>query len=117
MTNRLPFWIAVAAVIACGLAIVITGFSPGSLLAVLLGAMHVPAVLATLLLGRALWRLLCKRSWALRLGEREVLGGIGGFAVPILFLVTWTVARESGVVSAQTCYTSARSNRTTTTNA
>jgi len=117
LTNRLSFWIAVAAVIPCGLAIFITGLSPGILLAVLLGEMHVPAVLATLLLGRALWRLLRKRSWALKLGDREVLGGVAGFAVPILFLVTWTVARESGVVGAHMCYTSARNNRTSVTNA
>jgi hypothetical protein len=117
LTDRLSFWIAVAAVIPCGLAVFITGFSPGILLAVPLGALHVPAVLATLLLGRAMWRLLRKRSWALKLGDREVLGGIGGFAVPILFLVAWTVARESGVVGANTCRTSAGSTRTTVTNA
>lgn len=117
LTNRLSFWLAVAAAIPCALAIYITGFSPATLLAVLLGALQVPAMLATLLLGRAIWRALSNRSWALKVGPREVLGGASGFALPILFLVAWTVARESGVIGANMYYTSAGSNHTTVTNA
>jgi len=93
LTDRLSFWIAAATVIVVAAAVAMTGLLWSSAIALI----HVPMTLAVLLLGRATWRALHGRPWALRAGRRQTLAGVAGFAAPLLFLGAWTMARESGV--------------------
>ena len=113
MTDRLSFWIAAATVIVVAAAIALTGMLWTSALALI----HVPMVLAVLLLGRVAWRALHGRPWALRAGSREVLAGVAGFAAPLLFLGAWTVAREIGVIGARLTATQSGTRRSTMTTA
>jgi hypothetical protein len=110
VTNRLSFWVLVAIAVTGLCACLLVGFSWGTLVAVL----QVPSVLAVLLLARAIVGAMRRQPWALRVGDRAVLGGIGGFAAPILFLLALTVLRETGIVSIRLSRTSSRTNHTTT---
>ena len=111
MTDRLSFWIAIATVIVVAAAVALTDQLWSGAIALI----HVPMVLAVLLLGRAAWRALHGRPWALRAGRREVLAGFAGFAAPLLFLGAWTTARETGVIGARLTSTQSGTNRTTMT--
>jgi len=111
LTDRLSFWIAAATVIVVAAAVAMTGLLWSSAIALI----HVPMMLAVLLLGRASWRALHGRPWALRAGRRQVLAGVAGFAAPLLFLGAWTMARESGVIGARLTATQSGTNRTTMT--
>lgn len=100
LTDRLSFWIAAAVVLTGGAALFAIGFQFAALLFVL----HVPAVLAYLLIVRAVWLGLQRKPWALQLGGRAVGKGAAGIAVPFLFVLLWGVAREGGFVDAQISY-------------
>lgn len=84
------FWLLLAAVITAVVAVAIAGVQ----WLTLLGLMQVPVVLATLLLARAGLRLARGQPTALHVGHREVLGGPLALAVPLAFLVVWSIARE-----------------------
>lgn len=97
VTNRLSFWIVVAVVFAltaCGLLV-------GPTLAALLGLLHVPMLLALLLLARAVVLRVRSVDAGLRVGDRTMLGGAAAIAAPLVFLVAWSALREVGVVDAE----------------
>lgn len=97
MTNRLSFWVVASVALVGACAIFLSGFRLASLLLL----MHVPAVCAVVLLTRALVLAVRGQPWGLEFRGRTVLDGMLGIAAPMVFLLLWTVARESGVVSAQ----------------
>lgn len=97
MIDRLSSWIVAALVLTALPAVLLVGVQPAALLFLL----HVPAVLAYLLLVRAAWRALHRRPWDLQVRGRMRLGGAAGVLVPLLFLVLWGVGRETGFVRAQ----------------
>jgi hypothetical protein len=109
VTDKLSFWIVLAAAAVLAFALFAVGLGPATALAVV----HVPAVLAALLFARATWRLLRARPRALRWRGRDVLAGPAGLWAPALFLVVWTLVRETGVVEAKLVASSAGHTLTT----
>lgn len=111
MTNRLSFWIVVSAVLAVAAA----GFLVGPQPAALIGLIHVPMLLASLLLARAVVLYIRRRDAGIQVGGRTVLGGPWAVAVPLLFLVAWSALREAGLVDSQLALKRHSQNLTTMT--
>jgi len=103
VTNRLSFWIAVSVAfpfVVSGLLLVLGG-SPAFLALIPVALLQAPLLLAVLLLARAIVLRARGADAALRVGNRSVLAGAGAIVVPLLFLGSWTLLREAGIVSAQ----------------
>lgn len=92
VSRSLVFWVALAATIA----LLLGGIAIGPQPAVLLALVQTPALLAGLLLLRAVWLRARSRSNELTWRGRPVLAGAAGWLVPLGFLVLWSVARETG---------------------
>jgi hypothetical protein len=94
--HKLSTWLLIALAFVAVVAVFTVGFHPAMGLALL----HVPAVLAVLLLMRAAVLVMQDRSFALQWRGRSVLGGKLGLWLPALFVVGWTFLRETGALDA-----------------
>jgi hypothetical protein len=92
--HRLTHWILAAALFAVAVTAAVT--EPGW--HCLLGALHVPAVLAAMLLARATALVLMKRPLGLQFAGRTVLAGKAALWLPAFVLLAWTALRESGAI-------------------
>lgn len=97
MPDRLTFWLLAATAFVAALSLLLVGLNP----LMVLGLLHVPAVLMALLAMRAITCLAVGRSPALRVGSRRILDGWWSLLVPVLLLLAWTVGRETGSFSAR----------------
>lgn len=97
--HRLTHWLLAATLFAVAVVAVVTG--PGW--HCLLALMHVPAVLATMLLIRAAVLVLLGRPFGLQFAGRTVLAGRAGLWLPALALLCWTALRELGSIRARAC--------------
>lgn len=113
MTNRLSFWICASIALTALCTFLFVGLSWVMLAFVL----QVPLVLAVLLLVRAIVLYMRGQPWALRIGSRDVLGGMSGFAAPVLFVLAMTVLRETGLMSVRLSFSQSGTNQTTMKNA
>jgi hypothetical protein len=104
--HRLTHWILAATAFAAAVAIAVTG--PGW--HCLLAALHVPAVLAAMLLTRAAMLVLRGRPFGLQIAGRTVLTGKAGLWLPALVLLCWTALRETGTIRARACAQIAQRN-------
>jgi hypothetical protein len=101
LTDKLTFWLAIAAVATVAAAVATTGAGAvagaGFALVVLLIVAAVgPAVLATLLLVRWAWLRHRGRPTALLVRGRPRLEGASGVLVPAAILLVWCAMRETG---------------------
>lgn len=99
LINRLSYWVGIATALCLAAGVLVVGVGFVTLFALL----HVPFVLALLLLLRAIVLRVRGESPALEWRGRPVLAGTAAIAVPAVFLVVWVVARETGVVKAELC--------------
>lgn len=106
--NRLSVWLLVAALFAFAVALAVA--PPGW--HTLLVALHVPAVLATLLLARAIWLVVKGRPLGLQVAGRTVLAGKEALWLPALVLLAWSSLREGGFVRARFCTQDSACNAT-----
>lgn len=96
MSRSLVFWAVAAILLALGLGVLAIGPQP----AVLLALLHAPALLAGMLLLRAIWLGIRGSSSELVWRGRPVLAGFATWLAPLGFLVLWTVLRETGWLDA-----------------
>lgn len=106
MSRSLVFWAVAAILLALGLGVLAIGPQP----AVLLALLHAPALLAGMLLLRAIWLGIRGSSSELVWRGRPVLAGFAAWLAPLGFLVLWTVVRETGWLDANLSWSQTQSN-------